>query len=112
GTYRDPRYKTFKITAADYEGWRRNLSDTMGGRFSIDYDHSPDRGKGTLAAGSLTSLERSGKDIAGEVEWTPAGAKAIRDGDYKFVSPTFTDSYVDEFGVSHGKALLGAALSN
>jgi hypothetical protein len=112
GTYKDPRYGTFQITEKDFEGWSTNLRDTFGGRVSIDYDHSSDRGKGTRAAGWIVGLERQGKDVIADVEWTPRGAKAIRDGSYKFISPTYTSHYTDETGTDRGRALVGAATTN
>jgi hypothetical protein len=82
GTYTDRRYGTFEIAEKDYEGWKRNLSESFGGRVSVDWDHSSDRGRGTRAAGWIVGLERQGKDVLADVEWTPKGAAAIRDGDY------------------------------
>jgi hypothetical protein len=109
---RDPRYGKFGITQADVDGWKRNLSDVFGGRVAIDYDHSSDRGKGTKAAAWITAIGQQGSLVTADVQFTPAGARAVRDGDYRFISPTFIENYKDEHGVSHGKALLGAALTN
>jgi hypothetical protein len=112
GTYKDPRYGTFQISEKDFEGWSTNLAETFGGRVSIDYDHSSDRGKGTEAAAWITGLERQGKDVIADVEWTPKGAAAIRDGSYKFISPSYTSHYTDETGTDRGRALIGAGLTN
>jgi hypothetical protein len=112
GTYKDSRYGTFNITEKDFEGWSTNLRDSFGGAVSIDFDHSSDRGRGTAAAGWITGLERQGKDVIADVEWTPKGAAAIRDRSYRHISPTFTSHYVDERGEDRGRALLGAACTN
>lgn len=109
---RDPRYGKFKISQSDVDGWTRNLAETFGGRVAIDADHSSDRGGGTRAMGWITNIGQDGPLITADVEWTPRGAKSIRDGDYRYVSPTFVADYADEHGDKHGKALIGAALTN
>jgi hypothetical protein len=109
---RDPRYGKFKIQQSDVDGWRRNLDEVFGGRVAIDFDHSSDRGRGTKAAAWITGIGQQGNLVTANVEFTPSGAKAVRDGDYRMISPTFVQNYVDEHGISHGRALLGAALTN
>jgi hypothetical protein len=109
---RDPRYGAFKITQADVDGWTRNLANTFGGRVAIDYDHSSDRGQGTRAAAWITGLHQDGKLVTADVEFTPRGAKSVRNGDYAYISPTFVADYTDEHGEKHGRALIGAALTN
>src|SRR5947209_7338445 len=103
---RDPRYGHFKITQADVDGWKRNLQDVFGGQVSIDADHSSDRGNGTRAAAWIKSIDQTGTGngslITADVEFTKWGAKRVRDGDYKYTSPTFVENYVDEHGEKHG----------
>jgi hypothetical protein len=108
----DPRYGKFAITQQDVDGWTQNLAETFGGRVAIDFDHSSDRGRGTRAAGWITSIGQVGKLVTADVEWTPRGARAIRRGDYRYISPTFVGRYVDEHGQNRGRALLGAGLTN
>ncbi len=112
GKYSDPRYGKFEIGEADFEGWQRNLASTFGGKVAVDWDHSSDRGRGTEASAWITALERQGKDVIADVEWTPRGAAAIRDKSYQFISPTYTEHYKDETGTDRGRALIGAALTN
>ena len=109
---RDPRYGKFAITQEDVDGWKRNLAETFGGQVSIDFDHSSDRGGGTRAAAWITGLGQSGKLVTADVEFTPRGAKAVRRGDYRYISPTFVSDFKDEHGESRGRALIGAALTN
>jgi hypothetical protein len=70
GKYSNAHYGKFEISEADYEGWKQNLSTTFGGRVSVDFDHSSDRGRGTEAAAWITGLEGHGVDIIADVEWT------------------------------------------
>lgn len=109
---RDPRYGKFAITQKQVDGWKRNLSDTFGGQVAIDFDHSSDRGSGTRAAAWIKSIDQTGKLITADVEFSKRGARAVRNGDYKYTSPTFVENYTDEHGDKHGPALIGAALTN
>src|ERR1044072_5365237 len=96
GSYRDKRYGRFAITDKDYASWQRNLNECFGGRACIDFDHSPEKGQGTKAAGWITSLEeKTGAQlqpvdpgrfakldpgavyVASDVELSKAGAESI-----------------------------------
>jgi hypothetical protein len=72
-----PRYGAFSITQKEVDSWKRNLAEViggdswkrnlagvMGGQVSIDADHSSDRGQGTRAMGSMTSINRDGKHLS------------------------------------------------
>lgn len=109
---RDPRYGKFAITQKHVDGWQRNLTETFGGQVSMDFDHSSDRGNGTKAACWITSIKQDGSLIKADVQFTKAGAKAVRNGDYKYTSPTFVENYTDEHGDKHGPALIGGAFTN
>jgi hypothetical protein len=113
---RDPRYGKFSITQADVDSWKRNLAGVFGGEVSFDFDHSSDRGQGTKAAAWISNIDQAGTEngslITADAQFTRAGAKAVRNGDYKYTSPTFVENYTDEHGAKHGKALIGGALTN
>lgn len=131
GSYTDKRYGAFGITEQHLASWQRNLAACFDGRAAIDFDHSPEKGQGTKAAAWITSLERkSGAELQAEdatrfarldptaiyaasnVEFSAAGAKSIRDKEYRYISPTFVDDFTDEAGAKHGPALIGAGLTN
>jgi hypothetical protein len=131
GTYRDKRYGSFSIGDADYESWQRNLTEGFGGRALVDFDHSPEKGTGTRAAGWITSLEKvTGAQlqeqdparfakldpqavyVASDVELSKAGAEALRNREYRYISPTFVANWTDETGAKRGRTLLGAGLTN
>lgn len=113
---RDPRYGKFSITQGDVDSWKRNLAGVFGGEVSFDFDHSSDRGNGTKAAAWVSNISQTGTKngslITADAQFTRAGAKAVRDGTYKYTSPTFVENYTDEHGQKHGKALIGGALTN
>jgi phage I-like protein len=112
GSYRDRRYGAFSITAQDFASWKRNLEGPLGGRAPIDFDHAPEKGQGTKAAGWITGLELDGKHVMGTVQWSRAGVEAIKGREYAYISPTFTRSWRDEEGRDHGRTLIGAGLTN
>ncbi len=112
GRFQSKRYGRFSIGTDDLDGWKRNLTGQFGGRVPIDLDHSPERGRGSEAAGWITGLERDGDRVMADVEWTPLGEAAIRERRYLYVSPTFTSSYKGEDGGDLGRALIGAGLTN
>jgi phage I-like protein len=82
---------------------------------SFDYDHSfLDRGD-TRAAGWIdkTSVRVEGDKILADVDWTPSAAKAIREGEYKYVSPEFVALKRDDAGViTQQPKLIAAGLTN
>jgi phage I-like protein len=113
---RDPRYGKFSIGQSDVDSWKRNLAGVFGGQVSMDFDHSSDRGGGTKAALWINDIGQAGTGngslITADVQFSKAGAKAVRNGEYKYTSPTFVANYTDEHGVKHGRALIGGALTN
>lgn len=112
GSYTDPRYGEFAITAAQVANWSRLLADYFQGRVPIDLDHSTDKGGASEAAGWIVGLQRMGNDVFADVEWTPLGEAAIREKRYLYVSPTFVADFKDQQGRGRGPALLRSALTN
>lgn len=111
GEYQDRRYGKFSITRADYEAWQRNLAQAQNGEVPIDYDHQAERGN-TKAAGWVRALRLVGSRVEALIDWTPEGEQNVREGYWRYVSPTFTAHYRDEKGRDLGRALLGVALTN
>lgn len=112
GSYSDPRYGDFQITAAEVANWEKLLGSHFQGRVPIDQDHSTDRGGKSEAAGWITGLTRDGNAVYADVEWTPLGESAVKEKRYLYVSPTFKSDLKDQRGNSLGPALLRAALTN
>lgn len=131
GGFKDRRYGAFSITRADYDGWHRNLNDAFNGEVPIDYDHGPEKGKSSEAAAWIkglalhtgaelktqdpsrfAKLDDSTQYVVADTEWTPQGAQAVRDGRWRYISPTFKAHYADETGTDRGRALIGAGLTN
>lgn len=112
GTYEDPRYGTFSITAADVTGWKQTLSTQFKGEVPIDVDHKTDKGVSSEASGWIKGLALDGDKVMADVEWTPLGESAVKEKRYRYISPTFVSNFKDQQGQGHGPALLRAALTN
>jgi phage I-like protein len=66
-----------------------------GGRdLVIDTEHSTEirapHGDPAPAAGWITALESRSGAVVGRVAWTPAGAAAVANREYRYISPVFT----------------------
>jgi phage I-like protein len=122
GDYSDSRYGQFSITREMLEAMVLNFSS---GKFPeppteicVDYDHLttkeskiPGDGK---AAGWFKELQtrNKGTELWARVEWTDAGADAIRSKEYKFFSPYFTSNFETNAGEEIGPCLINGAITN
>lgn len=95
GSWNTPWHGDFDITPEDINQFVSNyeantgLPDDSEGKIQVNYSHrSHDK-----AAGWLTNLRAEEIDgvlsLVGDVEWTPAGARALADGEYRYISPEF-----------------------
>lgn len=110
GTFKHPVYGEFTVDGGTFESFQRNFQ--AAGRLCVDFEHSPEKGQGTEAAGWITKLEAVGDALFATVEWTRKGAEAIRDRLYLFVSPTWKLDDETDAGESVGARLRGAGLTN
>lgn len=67
------------------------LAANTGGMLAVDYNHSTDLaapdGKPSPAAGWVMRMENRNGEVWGLVEWTPTGLLAVRNREYRFLSP-------------------------
>jgi len=111
----------FSITSEMLREMAANFND---GRWPIpptsliaDYEHGsaiadgPETGK---AAGTVKKLElrESDSELWALVEWTPAATQAIRDREYRCISPEFHRAFTTPTGDKIGCALLAIAITN
>ncbi len=76
----------------------------------VDYGHATDLGEPgepNPAAGWIAELQERAGEVWGRVEWTPRGAAAVRDREYRHTSPVF----VFDKRTGEVKSLLRAALT-
>ena len=121
GKYVSSRYGEFSITGDDLNTMLRNfttITPQAPTRLPVDYDHlsmNPQKPGDGKAAGWFTGkmeLRNGGQQLWGEVEWTPAAAKAIQAHEYQFISPSFVKDYKHKDGRKIGTTLLAAAVTN
>jgi phage I-like protein len=110
GRFKHPRFGRWNITKEVLEGFIANFRAR--GRVAIDFDHAPEEGGSTIAAGWITDLHVEGDELKADVEWTDLGADAIRKKRYLFISPTWNLAGQDETGTKVGPKLIGAGLTN
>lgn len=105
------RYGKIDITKDFLRSYVQNFNDNVVGvDISIDFDHEKREAGGWLKSVFLSFDE----DIMfGEVKWTPKGALALSDREFRYFSPEIHPNYIHPLtGKEHGPTLLGGALVN
>jgi hypothetical protein len=113
GTYQHPQYGKIEFTFDVL----RSLADSVNNRVrgidvDIDYDHKSDVAMGGKAAGWVRETKVDNDGLWLHVEWTETAAKAIKNKEYKYFSPEFTDEWVDPTGTKHTNVLFGGGITN
>ena len=105
------RYGDVKITKKDLKSFKDNFENKVYGiDISIDFDHETREAAGWL---NEVFLSVDSDKLYGVVKWTPKGALALNDREFRYFSPEFNLNFVHPHtGVSHGPTLLGGALVN
>lgn len=111
GTFYTDAYGKVTITTDDLNSMVTNWEKGVRGiDLALDYGHAADR----EAAGWFTKVYvQDGATLWAKVDWTPRGAKAIVDKEYRYISSDFMPDYQDnESQESFGCTLFGAGLTN
>lgn len=112
GDFEDSRYGSFSITRDDVADWQKNLSKLPGGQALIDFEHRSERKpRDSKAAGWVTGISLDGDRVMARVRWTPRGEKAIKRGEYQFISPAYGE-HTNERGETFENTLVSVALTN
>jgi hypothetical protein len=109
----------FTITEPDLETYATSIRKS-GGKIPVDYDHDGAMdGGSTRAAGWFTGQAEvrdtdNGPRLLADVQWTPAAAKQIEDGEFRFISPEFDFANRDEKTglLTKAKDIIAATLTN
>jgi len=120
GKWNHPQYGLFEITKEkianyikNFEANVRGLVDENGNpQIDTDYDHKKrtDKASGWIKG---LSVKNEGNELWAKVEPTSDAKVAIKNGEYKYFSPEFTDEYTDpETNRTFKDVLLGGALTN
>ena len=81
----------------------------------MDYNHASlsSDSEEAKASGWFLGLMLGDDGLYADVRWTKKAAEYIEAKEYKYISPEFTEAFVDEHGVEfEGPTLLAAALTN
>ncbi|WP_437770625.1 phage protease [Arthrobacter sp. KNU40] len=120
GTWNTPWHGEFEITPDDIQQFVINAASGIGlveadPKVPVNYGHE----SWDKAAAWIPKLYASedGNALLGDPEWTPAAAQAIKDGEWKYISPEFNPrSYPWEDPEQEynfvSNVLTGAALTN
>lgn len=112
GTFWHADYGQFAITPEMLKKMSENFAANVRGvDLAIDYSHENE----DVAAGWIKSVELDdgGQTLWAQVDWTPAGQKALSDKEFRYISPEFMFNYKDnETLKEYGPTLLGAGLTN
>jgi len=100
-----------EITKADLISFKDNFNDNVVGvDLSIDFDHETREAAGWIKE---VFLSEDGEVLLGGIRWTPKGALALSDREFRYLSPEFHHNWLHPHtGKLHGPTLLGAGLVN
>jgi phage I-like protein len=114
GDFVHSKFGRFTVSESDLDKMVANF-DALAAReheLPLDYDHAYGEGRDAPAAGWFKKVWRDGSRLLAQVKWTERARKAIAEGEYRYVSPEFSQKARDEHGKELGAALLSAGLTN
>lgn len=121
GHWHTPWHGAFEMTGTDLADMIIHFEEGIGlvagetKRAPLNYGHD----RGGKAAGWITKLylEADGAELWGDVDWTPEGERAVKEGEYAYISPEWNPrGWAWEDPEEEGKfvenVFTGAALTN
>ena len=113
GSWNHPLHGEIDITPNKISRMASHIRDGIRGQdLDIDYDHKADPAKGSKAAGWIQDAEVREDGLYVSVRWTPSAKEAIKNGEYRYFSPEYTDEWSDPRGGKYQDVLFGGALTN
>jgi len=111
GSYEHPVHGKIDFTPDKLKQFADNVNNKVRGQdLDIDYDHKQQTAE---AAGWVQAAESTDKGLNLKVEWTKKAAERIRNKEYRYFSPEFTDEWQHpKTGAKHQNVLFGGALTN
>lgn len=124
GTWKTPWHGDFELTGEDLKEMAANFEEGVGlvveadTKAPVNYGHVMcDKAAGWIKRVYVEANDGAGAALMGDVEWTPAAVQAIKDGEWKYISPEFNprgypwEDPEQEFTFVDN-VLTGAALTN
>lgn len=112
GKFFDSRYGEFQITTPMLLSMVNNFKKGVRGiDLAVDFAHDTE-GK-SAAWFKEVYLADDGKSLWAKVEWTPSGKDTVKSKEFRYISPDFTNDYMNnETKETFGPTLNGAGLTN
>lgn len=112
GKFYDPRYGEFEITTPMLLSMVNNFKKGVRGiDLAVDFAHDTE-GK-SAAWFKDVYLSDDGKTLWAKVEWTPSGKDTVKSKEFRYISPDFTNDFMNnETKETFGPTLNGAGLTN
>lgn len=114
GRWSHPTFGVTTMTVDKAHKMVKNFNDNVRGiDIMTDYEHGQDPAKGTKASGQILKAEVRGTGLWTLVQFTANAAKEIRDGEWKYWSPSFHERWTNPMDDTEHEAVIeGGALTN
>lgn len=115
GKYKHWSGTEFEVSKESLEEIVANFNNkTVGVELAINYNHKVfDKASGWIVGMSITPGENGNYGLDHDVEWTPAAAQSIADGEYRYYSSELYLEYVHhETGKKSKNVISGGGLTN
>lgn len=111
--YHTSKYGKVPITVTKLNNLAKSVKGNIRGiQLSTDYNHGVDAAKGSKASGTIQDAKVDGNKLLLSVAFTDTAKKEIKDGEWKYFSSDWLDTYTHEDGSKHNDVLLGGGLTN
>jgi phage I-like protein len=108
-----PQYGKVEVTPALVSKFKTHLdNNTYGQDILANYEHGTDPAKGNKAAGKVLDIEAREDGGWYKVEFTPTALKEIEDGEWRYISPEYSDWMNAETGETFEDVPVGLAICN
>lgn len=116
GKFSHPLYGEFEIDDKLLNNIVKNFETFQDRDIMVDYNHGSGTAadpESTKAAGWLRDLRVKKDGLYGLIDWTSPAVSYIKNGEFRYISPEWTDQYQDKRnGELVGPMLLAIALTN
>jgi len=113
-SWEHPKYGLVEITRELGQEFKTNFDERVFGReHLVNYEHGVDPAKGYKAAGTIMDIDPREDGIYYKVMFTQPALKEIKDGEWKYLSPEYKDTWTDpETNADFKNVPIDLALTN
>lgn len=111
--YHTGKYGRLPISSSKLTNLATSVKKNVRGiELSTDFAHGEDKSKGLRASGTIKDAKVDGDKLLLNVDFTPTARQEIKDGEWKYFSTDWLDTYLHDDGSKHTDVLLGGGLTN